>query len=128
MFAVHSMALIQSLASLFHFLSCSFVSNSLGLLSVTSKHCLRVGKKTLLRVLCLVFISTAPSFSTCSSLEWCRTCKRLMSIETFRQNANYRQTLHRHFIDKQTSNMHAAGTLQVAGITAAPPLGNLTHL
>lgn len=45
-----------------------------------------------------------------------------MSIETIRNRADYKQTLHRHFIDKQTSNMHAAGTLQVAGITAAPPM------
>lgn len=73
-------------------------------------------------MLCLAFIRTAHSFSTCSSLERCGTCKRLMSIETFRHNANYRQMLHRHFIDKQTGNMHTAGTLQVADITAAPPL------
>lgn len=53
-------------------------------------------------VLCIACISTAHSFSTCSSLEWCGTWKRLMSIETFRHNANYRQTLHRHrYTDKQ---------------------------
>lgn len=72
-------------------------------------------------------ISTAHSFSTCSSLERCGTCERLMSIETFRHNANYRQTRHRHFIDKQTSNMHAAGTLQVADMTAAPRVEYLTE-
>lgn len=35
----------------------------------------------------------------------------------------------RHFTDtdKQTSNMHAAGTLQVAIITAAPALGYLAE-
>lgn len=55
-------------------------------------------------------------------MEWCSTCKRLMSIETFKQKANYGQTLHRHCINKQTSNMQAPGTVQVAGLNAAPPL------
>lgn len=47
-------------------------------------------------------------FSTCSSLEWCGTCKRLMSIETFRHNANYRQT----YTDISLINRQATCTLQ----------------
>ena len=47
-------------------------------------------------------------FSTCNSLEWCGTCKRLMSIETFRHNANYRQT----YTDISLVNRQATCMLQ----------------
>lgn len=58
----------------------------------------------LIHGLCIACKRTAHSFSTCSSLAWCGTCKRLMSIETFRHSANYRQTLHRH---RTTDRQHA---------------------
>lgn len=57
---------------------------------------------------CCAFISNAHSLSTWSSLEWCGTCKRLMSIKTFRHNANCRQT----YTDISLINRQATCTLQ----------------
>ena len=57
---------------------------------------------------CCAFKNTAHCFSTCSSLERCGTCKRLMSTETFRHNANYRQTN----TDISLINRQATCTLQ----------------
>lgn len=117
---IYNMVLTQSLATLrYYFLSLvtniSFLSNLQ--IMVWSRHEKRL---ELTSVPCLAFISTAHSLSTCSSLERCGTCKRLMSIETFRHN----QLTDTHYtdiswVDKQHARCrHPAGGRHYCGTTS----------
>lgn len=79
---------------------------------------------------CLAFISTAHSLSTCRSLEWCGTCKRLMSTETFRHN----QITDRHCtdisrVDKQHARCrHTTGGRYYCGSTSGIAYRECTYI